>query len=277
MIIDAHAHVYSPDEARYPPIESPLRPPAGTGSPEHLRREMDSAGVDRVMMVQTSTFYGWDNSFVRAAWRRYREWAGAVYTLDPEDPHSSDVLFSMAERGGMRALRTYPVGGHADGRYDHPGNLRLWEAARENGVVVNVLISHPRYASELSDVLEDYPDVPAVLDHCIALDIREAEFGAKLAATVELAAHSNLNAKLTFLATGSAEEHPFRDMHDAARQIIDAYGPDRCLWGSDFPTALWAPRTTYTGYLQLFRQELGLSASEKDAILGGTAERLYFS
>ena len=104
MIIDTHAHIYSSDEERYPPIDDPLRPPAGTGSAEHLRREMDAAGVDRVMMVQTSSFYGWDNSFMRNTVPACRDWAAGVYTLDPEHPHSPDILSAMVDRGGMRAL-----------------------------------------------------------------------------------------------------------------------------------------------------------------------------
>lgn len=57
VIIDSHAHIYSADEASYPPVDEPLSPPDGTGSPEHLRREMDASGIDRAMLIQTSSFY----------------------------------------------------------------------------------------------------------------------------------------------------------------------------------------------------------------------------
>ena len=59
------------------------------------------------------------------------------------------------------------------------------------------------------------------------------------------------------------------------RRIVDAYGPHRCLWGSDFPTALWCPKVTYAEHLQVFREALGLTGAEQAAILGGTAVRLY--
>ncbi len=277
MIVDTHAHIYSEDEERYPVIPDPLRPPPGTGTPERLRIEMDTAGVGRVMMVQTTTYYGWDNTFMRDSVRRCSAWAAGVYTLDPEHPHSEEIMFALSERAGMRALRTYPVGGHDGGVYDHPATRRMYEAARENGIVINVLLSGVKYADELSRVLDDYPDVRAVLDHCISLKAGEPQFDAKVEATVGLARHHNLHAKLTFLASGSAEEYPFRDMHAATRRFIDAYGPDRCIWGSSYPTELWAPRTTYAGQLALFQEELGLSAGEKDAILESTAERLFFS
>ena len=94
---------------------------------------------------------------------------------------------------------------------------------------------------------------------------------------IELASFPNLHAKLTFLPTGTREDFPFPDMHDACRRIIDAYGPDRCVWGSDYPTELWCPNVTYSQHLELFQQHLDLSESEQQAILGGTAERLWFA
>jgi len=271
VIVDTHAHIYSPDEATYPPIEKPYRPPAGTGSPDRLRREAQAAGVDKVMMVQTTTFYGWDNRFVRDTAPACREWAAGVCTLNPDDPHSTDVLYALVSRSNVRALRTYANG--PDRAYDHPGNRRLIEACGELRVVVNALLN-VRGAADLARILADYPDQPFVLDHCLALSAGP-NYDPTVAAVLDLARFPNLTAKLTFLPTGSAEEYPFRDMHSACRQFITAYGPDRCIWGSDFPTELWCPKTTYAGHLQLFRQELGLSPGEQDAILGATAQRLY--
>jgi predicted TIM-barrel fold metal-dependent hydrolase len=271
MIVDTHAHIYSPDEAAYPPIEQPYRPPAGTGSPEHLRREMEAAGVDRVMMVQTTTFYGWDNSFVRDTAAVSGDWAVGVCTLDPDDPHSPDVLYALAQRANVRALRTYASG--PDRAYDHPGNRRLYAATRETGIVINALLN-VRQAAGLARILADYPDQPVVLDHCLALSAGQ-DYDATVAAVLDLARFPNLHAKLTFLPTGSAEDYPFSDMHDACKRFVAAYGPDRCIWNSDFPTELWCPKTTYAGHLRLFQEHLGLSSAEQAAILGATAEHLY--
>ncbi|MGI8422903.1 MAG: amidohydrolase family protein [Chloroflexota bacterium] len=271
MIVDTHAHIYSPDEATYPVIEKPHRPPAGTGAPERLRREMAAAGVDRAMMVQTTTFYGWDNSFVRDTAAASGEWAVGVCTLNPDDRHSADVLYALVNRSNAKALRTYASG--PERMYDTPGNRRLYAAARECGIVINALLT-VKQADGLARVLGDFPDVPVVLDHCLALDVR-GEYEATVQAVIDLARFPNLRAKLTFLPTGSAEEYPFRDLHGACRKFIAAYGPGRCVWGSDFPTELWCPKTTYGGHLNLFRAELGLSASEREAILGATAARIY--
>ena len=65
-------------------------------------------------------------------------------------------------------------------------------------------------------------------------------------------------------------------MHDACKRFINAYGPDRCIWGSDFPLELWAPKVTYNDHLRIFQEDLGLNPEEQTAILGGTAECLWF-
>ena len=272
MIIDTHAHIYSEDEAAYPSIEDPLRPPAGTGTPEGLQARMRAAGVERAMLVQTSTFYGWDNTFVRDTGSVSGDWARSVVTLDPDDPHSPDVLFALVESANARALRTYEAGVRG---YDNPGNRRLIAAACELGITVNVLIGELRWASELSGILADFPDCRFVLDHCLALGAGP-DFGDKVERVSQLASFPNLFAKLTFLPTGSAEEFPFADMHGACRRFIDVYGPDRCVWGSDYPTELWCPKATYAQHLEVFQECLGLSSGEQAAILGGTAERLWF-
>jgi predicted TIM-barrel fold metal-dependent hydrolase len=274
VIVDTHAHIYSADEAAYPPIEQPYRPPDGTGTPERLRERMRAAGVDRAMLIQTSTFYGWDNSFVRDTSAGAGDWAVGVCTLNPDDPHSPDVLYAMVERSNVRALRTYVAReGAYRGRFDTPGNRRLFGAARDLGIVVNALLSRPA-TDGLSRLLEAFPDLPVVLDHCLALQVGPDE-EATVERVVDLARYPNLHAKLTFLPTGSAEEYPFRDLHGACRRILDAYGPGRCVWGSDFPTELWCPKTTCAGHLDLFRHELGLSPDEQAAVLGETATRLY--
>ncbi len=61
------------------------------------------------------------------------------------------------------------------------------------------------------------------------------------------------------------------------RRVIEACTPDRCVWGSNFPNALWSKGTSYAQNLSLFTEELGLSQSDQEVILGGTAERLWFS
>ena len=242
MIIDTHAHVYSPDVARYPVIPEPLRPPPGTGDPEHLLAEMSIARVDRAVLIQTSTYYRWDNRFIRDLSAASAQWAVGVCTLDPDNPHSPDLLRALVEWSNIRGMRSVPA---ADGCYDHAGVRDLWSQAMELGVVINSLIPL-HLADELATLLSEFTELRVVLDHCLSLKWGP-DYNATVSTVLDLARFPNLYAKLTFIPTGSAERFPFRDMHDACKRIIDAFGPERCIWGSDFPTELWSPKVDYEG------------------------------
>jgi hypothetical protein len=97
-----------------------------------------------------------------------------------------------------------------------------------------------------------------------------------LRALERLAKLPNIYAKLTCGTHGSYRVYPFPDMHDPLKRVIAAFGPERCVWGSNFPNALWSKGASYAQNLHLFVKELGLSLEEKSAILGGTAMQLWF-
>jgi L-fuconolactonase len=270
LIIDTHAHVYSDDEVKYPTIPKPLRPPAGAGSIDTLRRRAVENGVSGVCLVQTSTFYGFDNRLICDTARQTRAWTAGVCTLDPDDPGSPAMIRQLVRDFDIRALRSRPG---ADGRMDSPGVRELWTACGGLGITINVLCDQNN-ADDVARLLERFPQQRVVIDHC--LNLKAGSESAVLSALEALARRPNAHAKLTFLPTGSGEPYPFRDMHEPCRAIIDAFSPDRCVWGSDFPNELWTPRASYSQNLRLFTRELGLEPAARDAILGSTALRLYF-
>jgi predicted TIM-barrel fold metal-dependent hydrolase len=272
LIIDCHAHIYGEDETKYPTIEKPYRPPRGAGTLTHLRREMMAAGVSFVTAIQTSTFYRWDNRFTADSARANADWMVGVCTLDPDDPHSPGLLEQYVRESNVRGMRSIPA---ADGRLDHPGVRRLWETAEQLGIVINVLVNRDK-RDELTAMLERQPKLRVVLDHCLNVKIG-ADLDAIVADAVTLARAANLHAKLTFIPTGSDEPYPCRDLHDACRAVIRAYGADRCVWGSDFPCELWCPKVSYAQHLKIFTHELDLDEQAQAAILGKTAERLWFA
>jgi predicted TIM-barrel fold metal-dependent hydrolase len=272
MIIDCHAHIYSEDEKKYPPMPKPYRPPPGTGTVAHLRREMKASGVRFVAAIHTLTFYRWDQRFTVDTSKANPDIMVGVCNLNPEDPESPRLLERYVRDFNVRGLRTTPEG---NVQLDHPGVVALWEMAHWLGIPVNVLIRHDK-ADQLAALLKRMPQLHVVLDHCMHLAAGPA-LDATVAAVVKLAEFPNLNAKLSFIPTGSAEAYPCADMHGPCRAIIKAYGPDRCVWGSDFPCELWCPKVTYAQHLKIFTHELGLDQRTKDAILEKTPQRLWFN
>ncbi len=71
-------------------------------------------------------------------------------------------------------------------------------------------------------------------------------------------------------------DFPFSDTHAVIREVIDAFGPDRCMWGSNFPCEHWLKKCTYQQHLDMFVNEMKLSEGERQAILSDTARALWF-
>jgi L-fuconolactonase len=271
LIVDTHAHIYSPDEARYPPIDQPLRPPGGKASVEDLRAVCRAHGVDGACLIQTSTFYRFDNRYTADAAKANADWAAGVCTLDPDDPHSPGLLRQYVLDSNIRGMRSIPA---RDGRLVHPGVEALWRTALELGIVINVLVGADK-ADQVEAMLAKFPKLPVVLDHCMNLK-SGPELAPALKVVQGLARFANLHAKLTFVPTGSATGYPCADMHGACLEVVKAFGAERCVWGSDFPNSLWTPKVTFAEHLRIFRDELPFTSADRRRILGETANRLWF-
>lgn len=272
LIVDAHVHVYSADETRYPAKADARRPPAGTGTAEQLERECQLNGVARVAHINALSFYGYDNRFLLDLTASSGERMAAICTLDNEDPGSPARLAAYAAAGGVRGIRIVPT---APGGLEGAGIRALWRAASDLGLVVNVVVGHEQ-AGALAARLAEFPATPTVIEHALMIQAT-TDRAATLRDLRELARFPNAVAELIDLPLLSDGPYPFDDAFPAYLDIIDAYGPERCVWGSSYPTALWMPKTTYRESLDAVRVELPIDDVARAAILGQTSDRLWFS
>jgi predicted TIM-barrel fold metal-dependent hydrolase len=277
LIIDCHAHLYSEDTAKYPPgVKTPLTPPQGTGTLKHLRRLTKETGVRFVNCTHPRSYYHYDNRFTTDTARANRDWMIGVVNLDPDDPQSPALLEKYVRDSNVRGLVS--VTGKTN-RFDAPIVVQLWEVASRLGIVLNLNLN-PREVEGVEAMLDRFPKVRVALDHTLNMTVRNLD--ETLPAARRLAKRRNVYTKLTFLPTGSAERYPFRDLHKPCRQVIEAFGPERCVWGSNFPCELWCKNlrnepSTYAQQLRLFTHELGLDQATKEAILGKTGMALWHS
>ncbi|MSS72410.1 MAG: amidohydrolase [Candidatus Latescibacteria bacterium] len=273
LIIDCHAHITSPDETRYPPNARPLRVPDGTGSIEDLRRISLANGVKAVRPVQTVSFYDYDNRYLCDAVKANPDWTAGVCTLEPDDPRSPGLMKEYVRDFGVRTLRSTP--GDRRTTFDHDGVRSLWKACAEAGATVDIFLMRLEWVEGAEKILREFPGMTVGFDHC--LDLKPGPLYEKtLAEVLRLSRYRNLYAKVDFISTGTETGYPGSDLHDAALKIIDAYGPERCVWGSNFPNILWTPKLTYAQHLGIFTRELPLSESARAQVLGETARRLWF-
>jgi len=266
--------MYHLDERLYPKKDNPLRPPEGTGTISHLRTEAEANGISRVVLVQTGSAYGWDNRLLADTARENADWTVGVCTLDPSAEDSVGELTRLVREYNVRGLRMEPtkVGQPV---FDQPGAHRLWAAARDLNVVICAHVQS-QFLPQLAVLLGAFPDVPVVLDHAAYPKASGGPDSETVCAVVDLARFAQLHVQLTFAVTGSDMEYPFEDMHSVVYRMIEAFGPERCMWGSDFPCELWLKKASYAQHLSLYEEALGLEEGTKEAIMGGTALRLWF-
>lgn len=180
----------------------------------------------------------------------------------------------------MRGLRGVP---DKCGKINSSPVRHLWSTARELGIPVNCMVlDELGSVSEIIAVARDHlPGLRIVIDHCLMLSVGPARSNnteATLLAMERLAqASPTIYAKLTCGTHGSKRVFPHKDMHGPLRRIIAAFGADRCVWGSNFPNALWSKGSSYDQNLRLFTDHLGLEATEMTAILSTTALSLWFA
>ncbi len=274
LIIDTHAHLFSPDETRYPPKESPSRPPKGAGTFERLTDEVERSEVRAVTAVQVSGFYGFDNRYVRDVALQNPHWIAGIFTLNPLDTEAPSQLKRFVQEGSMRGLRSVPAPG---GRFDHPGVRALWLAATDLGVPINIMADHEA-EHQLAALLDEFPSAAAVLDHSLRLQAGP-DLEPTLDALGRLSDRRHVYAKLSFIANGEQgcrEGSPCGSMHEAVQRVISLFGPERCAWGSHFPTERYAQPLTYSQHLAIYRDRLPLGDRARHQILGETARRLWF-
>ena len=273
LIIDCHAHIYSPDEKRYQPKDRPLRPPVRKGSAEDLRRESLANGVTAVRAVQTVSFYGYDNRYLCDSAKANPSWMAGVCTLDPDDPHSPGLLQQFAREYGVRSLRGVPSPSRKS--FDDPGVRALWKMAMDEGLSVDIFLMRLEMVESAEKLLREFPRMTIGFCHC--MDMKPGPLLApSLAAVLRLSRYPNLHPKLDFIGTGTQMKYPCPDLHEPCLKVIDAYGPERCVWSSSYPCELWTPKVSYSEHLRIFTEALPLKSEARRLILGETARRLWF-
>ena len=273
MIVDTHTHLFAPDVQRYP-LADPTASyrPLTDGAVELLKRQMDEAGVDRAVTISPWP-YRWDMSYVLDVLASHRSWLAVAVLIDPRSPDGPERLMRYAKEHGVSGLRIHGRAMNL-GPYDDPATTPLWTAAAELGIALDACAALDEYP-QLAKRAEQFPSLPIILDHCgyISPGIDPSE--PDLSPVLALARHPNVYAKLTFLGSASKREYPFRDVHWMVRHIVDAFGADRCMTGSNFPTAQYNGKCSYTQTAQLFQEEFALTDAERQWILGKTALKLW--
>ena len=276
-IVDTHCHIITDDVTRYPrgPIGgtqsgwATTRPVTADGMIER----MDEAGIGQAVLVQATTAYGYDNSYVLDSRAQRPDRFIAVGTVDPLRPDAADNLAAVAGNGGLAGVRLFTSGSTVPTQgewFAAPETYPFWDKATELGVTVCLQMRLGPATEQLHLLLNRFPSVHVLLDHMGYPDIAASPTDAG-EAVADLAVHPGLHLKLT--------HRNLERLHDVGAKasgfldpVLAAFGANRIAWGSNLPAA----EQSLPELVALAQEVLAdVPEPERLEIFAGTARRLY--
>lgn len=275
-VIDIHPHVIAGDTDRYP--RAPLgghqsawsrERPVGV---EQLIVEQDRAGIRKAALVQASTCYGHDNTYVADAVAAYPDRFTGVFSCDILAADACDTMAYWMGRG-LTGLRLFTTGSTMPGQagwLDDPRSFPAWRMAEERALPVCLQMTADGIP-QIEQILQRFPGLRVVLDH-LARPVQED--GPPYTGADRLwglARFPGVYLKVTernFVGarTGKATPESFFG------RLVSEFGASRMAWGSNFP----ASERSLPELVSLARETLGfLPGADRDWIFSRTAQALY--
>ena len=272
LTIDAQVHAYERNHPGRPWVSHLHGPPEVTG--DQMVAAMEAVGVDGAILVSPFSLYRYDASYALEVHASYPDRFALVKPVDPGDPAVEDTIVQWAATAGTVGVRIMLNRDLSDDAAD-PGINRVLATAARHSLPVNLLAwGRLEQARELA---ARNPDTQIVIDHLGLQQPFEppppAQPFAELPKVLALAAQPNIALKITGACTLSHEAFPYGDIWDPLARIFDAFGLDRCLWGTDWTRAV--SLLTYEQGVEAFRVTDRLSDSDREQLMGHTAARIY--
>ncbi|MBV9250177.1 MAG: amidohydrolase [Acetobacteraceae bacterium] len=271
-IIDAQVHAYERNHSGRPWLAVLHGPPEVTG--DQMVNAMDEVGVDGALLVSPFTMYGYDASYALEVYAAHPGRFGLIKPVNPSDPKVADTIAAWAATRGTVGVRIMMNRGVSEDPADPGINLVLSTAAKHN-LPVNLLAwGRLEQAGQLA---ARNPNTMVVIDHLGLQQPFEPppppQPFADLPNVLALAVHSNVAIKITGACTLSHQPFPYNDIWDPLGRIFDAFGLDRCMWGTDWTRAV--ALLSYKQGVDAFRVTDRLSDSDRAALMGGALQRIY--
>ena len=272
LTIDAQVHAYERDHPGRPWAAVLTGPAQVMG--DDMVAAMDRVGVDGALLVSPFTMYRYDASYAIEVRNKYPGRFALIKPVDPSDPAVADTVADWAATPGTVGIRIMMTRDVSDDPAD-PGINRVLAAGARHGLPVNILC-WGRLAQARALAARN-PDTAIVIDHLGLQQPFEppppAQPFADLSKVLEVASQPNVAIKITGACTLSREAYPFKDIWDPLARIFDAFGIERCMWGTDWTRAV--KLLTYEQGVDAFRNTDRLSESDKRTLMGGTLQRVY--
>jgi predicted TIM-barrel fold metal-dependent hydrolase len=272
MIIDSQVHAYEANTPERPWHSVPNWPPHVTG--DEMVAAMDKVGVDGAIFISAFSLYQYDASYAIEVQKAHPGRMAIIKPVNPDDPAVADVIAEWKKQPGAVAIRIMIPEG-TKRLVDDPGLGRIARAAAQNDLPLNMLCWGNLDVG--TALIDRYPDTRFIIDHLGIMQPRvppaPPQPWADLPKVLDMAKRKNAVIKVSGACTLSKEPYPYNDIWDPLQRIFDAYGFERCLWGTDWTRAFAV--VNYEQGVKPFLETKRLSDSERAMLMGGACAKAY--
>jgi len=274
MIIDSQVHAYEANTPKRPWATVPNWPAHVTG--DEMVAAMDKVGVDGAIFISAFSMYRYDASYAVEVQRAHPGRFALVKPVDPDNPAVGEVIAEWKKTPGAAGIRIMiPKEPGRERQAGDPGLARILREAVRNDLPVNMLCWGNLDTG--TALIDRHPDTRFIIDHLGILQPRTPpaapEAWADLPKVLELAKRPNAVIKISGACTLSREPYPFSDIWEPLARIFDAWGFERCLWGTDWTRAFAV--VNYEQAVKPFVETTRLSETERAMLMGGACAKAY--
>ena len=273
--IDSHQHFWQPKRGDYgwmPMDDAVLARPY---APADLAPQLDECGIERTVLVQAAPTVAETEYMLGLADAGDRV-AGVVGWVDFERPEDRKTLERLSAHPKFLGIRPMIQDIPDDDWMLREDVQWGFAAVSDLGLTFDAL-GFPRHLANFLTIFTRYPDMRVVVDHCMKPQIRDhsdGNFRFWAEGMARIADGTGAYCKLSGLVTEADPDWTVADLRPYADHVLEVFGPERVLWGSDWPVCrLRGEYADWFAAAQALTE--GLSGAERERVFGGTAAAFY--
>jgi L-fuconolactonase len=270
--LDCQVHAYERNHSGRPWVGTLHGPSEVTG--DQMVAAMDAVRVDGAVLVSPYSMYRYDASYALEVYAAHPTRFRLVKPVDSTDPAVAETIAGWASTKGAVGIRLMLRDEVSSDPAD-PGINRVLATAARHSLPVNLMCWGR--LDQVAGLAARNPSTQLVIDHLGLQQPFEppppAQPFADLPKLLALAPHANIAVKISGACTLSHEPFPYKDIWDPLWRIFDAFGFERCMWGTDWTRA--TALLTYEQGVEAFRVTDRLSDGDRATLMGETLARVY--
>ena len=264
LIVDSQIHIWQNGKMSAHHRQIP------TYSIDDAVAEMASAGVDCAVIHPPSSLGEAVNTYAVEAVRKHPAKFCILGHFDLQSPDRENIVARWRERPGMLGFRFTFNQPHQKAWWTDGSLDWFWVACEKQKLIVGLLASGKAHMDALGKIAERHPGMRVHIDHIGrgggGSGVKDDAVYADLADMLALARYPNIGVKLSGAPSTSSQPYPYKNIHGYLKRIVDAFGPDRCFWGTDITRM----PISYRQCVTMFTEEMPwLKGRDLERVMGG--------